>query len=86
VNRRVTADTIRRYINEELANASVREVISDDYPILDRQVLDSLGLFQLVGFLESQFGVVVRDEELVPANFGTVQDIANLVDAKIASS
>ena len=82
----MTADTIRRYINEELANGSVREAISDDYPLLDRQLLDSLGLFQLVGFLESQFGVVVRDEELVPANFGTVRDIANLVEAKTASS
>jgi acyl carrier protein len=82
----VTEETIRSYISEELVSGGVREVISDDYPLLDRQILDSLGLFQLVGFLESQFGVVVRDEELVPANFGTVRDIANLVDEKIASS
>jgi acyl carrier protein len=48
-------------------------------------VLDSLGLFQLVGYLESEFDVEIDDEELVPGNFGTIEDIAKLVEAKRAS-
>jgi len=82
----VTVEAIRRFISEELATDGLHEQITDDYPLLDRQVLDSLGLFQLVGFLEGEFGVEVQDEELVPANFGTVQDIARLVDTKRAST
>jgi acyl carrier protein len=75
-------DTVRRFISEEVAQDGSSPAISDDYPLLDRQVLDSLGLFQLVSFLEAEFRIEIQDEELVPANFGTVSDIARLVDEK----
>jgi acyl carrier protein len=75
-------DTVRRFISEEVANDGAAVEIADDSPLLERQILDSLGLFQLVSFLESEFGVEVQDEELVPANFGTIADIARLVESK----
>ncbi len=78
----MTTDTIRRFISEELSTDGGQGFLTDDYPLLERQLLDSLGLFQLVGYLESEFGVEVLDEELVPANFGTIRDIARLVEEK----
>jgi acyl carrier protein len=75
-------DTVRRFIADELAQDGNRAAITDDYPLLERQVLDSLAMFELVSFLESEFGIEIRDEELVPANFGTIGDIARLVDEK----
>ena len=78
----MTEDTIRRFINEELSGETVVPALSDDFPLLERQVLDSLGLFQLVGYLESEFGIEVSDEELIPANFGTIRDIARLIEGK----
>jgi acyl carrier protein len=76
-------DTVRRFISEEVANDGVAVEIDDDYPLLERQVLDSLGLFQLVGFLEEEYGIEVQDEELVPANFATVSDITRFVRASL---
>ncbi len=75
-------DLIRQYINDELAKDVLREPIRDDDLLLERQILDSLGLFQLVGYLENEFDIEVRDEELLPANFGSVRDIARLVREK----
>ena len=75
-------NAIRQFIAEELNTDG--SSLSDDYPLLERNVLDSLGLFQLVGYLESEFGVEVQDEELVPQNFGTIADISRLVEAKRA--
>jgi acyl carrier protein len=75
-------DTVRRFLTNELAQGDNGATITDDYPLLERQVLDSLGMFELVSFLESEFGIEIQDEELVPANFGTVSDIARLVDEK----
>ncbi len=72
---------IRRFIADELNNGFA-ESLSDDDRLLERNVLDSLGLFQLVDYLESEFGVEIDDEELVPANFGTIRDIARLVQSK----
>ena len=78
----MTEDLIRQYINDELAKDVLREPLRDDDLLLERQILDSLGLFQLVGYLENEFDIEVRDEELVPANFGSVRDIARLVREK----
>ena len=78
----MTEDLIRQYIDDELAKDVLREPLRDDDLLLERQILDSLGLFQLVGYLENEFDIEVRDEELVPANFGSVRDIARLVREK----
>jgi acyl carrier protein len=75
-------DSIRRFIADELSFEGVVSTLTPDYPLLERHVLDSLGLFQLVAYLESEFDVEIDDEELVPNNFGTIQDIARLVQEK----
>jgi acyl carrier protein len=47
-------------------------------------VIDSVGLMQLITFIEERFEIEVDDEELTSAHFGTVGDIATLVDRKVA--
>jgi acyl carrier protein len=73
---------IREFITRELADDRIDGRMTDDYPLLEQQVLDSMGMFQLVAYLESEFGIEIDDEELVPANFGTIGDIARLVQRK----
>jgi acyl carrier protein len=75
-------DSLRVFILEDLNWDGLPQELTDDYPLIDRHVVDSMGLFQLVSFLESEFGVEILEEELVPANFGTIRDIAKLVDSK----
>ncbi len=58
--------------------------LSDDFPLLESEVLDSLGVFELVAIIESSYGVHIGDEELVAANFATLADIARLVRQKRA--
>ncbi len=54
----------------------------DDYPLLEKGVLDSMGIIQVVAFLEDEFGIEVDDAELVPENFETIGSIAELIDSK----
>jgi acyl carrier protein len=75
-------EKIRGFILEELSFDGAGTSLADDFPLLERQVVDSLGLFQLVGYLETEFGVEILDEELIPQNFGTIQDIARLIREK----
>lgn len=53
--------------------------------LLDSGLVDSAGIFELVSFLESEFGIEVRDEEIAPENFETVGSIAAFVGSKRAS-
>jgi acyl carrier protein len=45
-------------------------------------VIDSVALIRLISFIEEEFGVQIEDDELTPSHFGTIADIAALVDRK----
>jgi acyl carrier protein len=77
-----TTDLVRRFITDELKAANLPDALTDDYPLLERAVLDSTSLLELVNFLEDRCNVVIDEEDLVPDNFGTIADIAALVTAK----
>lgn len=72
-------EKVRRFIIEELTWEGSAQELTDDYPLIDRHVIDSMGMFHLVAFIESEFSVEVPDEELVPENFGSIEDIARYV-------
>jgi acyl carrier protein len=78
-----TAASIRDYIKTELL-MSDETSLGDDTPLWGG-VLDSVGLMQLITFIEEQFEIEVDDEELTSAHFGTVGNIAELVDRKVAA-
>jgi acyl carrier protein len=58
--------------------------IDEDYPLLEKQVIDSLGMVTLVSLLEDEFDVEIDDGDVVPSNFRTIKDIAGLVESKRA--
>lgn len=45
-------------------------------------MIDSTGVLELVGFLEENFGVRIQDEELVPENLDTIDNIVQFVTRK----
>jgi peptidyl carrier protein len=73
-----TEQRIRQYIVDDLGWRG--EELTEDFPLLENRVIDSLGLFRIVGFLETEFGVVLPDEKIVPASFSSLRSIAALVD------
>ncbi len=76
-------DRLRTFVVDELGWDGP-EKLTDDYPLIRHGVVDSLGLLSLVSFIETELGVRIEDEELVPDNFGTISDMARLVSSKAA--
>ena len=73
-----TTDQLRNFIVTELGWRG--DELADDYPLLENHVIDSLGLFQIVGFLESEYGVTIDDGDLTPDKFATIGAIAQLLE------
>lgn len=48
--------------------------------LLDRGVVDSVGLLNLITFLEAETGIRVPEDEMVPENFDSVVAMEALVD------
>jgi acyl carrier protein len=72
---------VRDFIVNQL-NYKEEAELTDDYPLIANNVIDSLGIFQTVTFLEEQFDIAIDDEELTPENFDTISAIAQLVESK----
>jgi acyl carrier protein len=75
-------DQIRQFVSEELAAAKGVTVVSDDQSLIENGVVDSLGIFRLVTFLEENFGVKIGDEEISADNLASVDMIEQLVIRK----
>jgi acyl carrier protein len=68
---------LRRFIVEELTDG-----LHDGGDPLASGAVDSLGLEQLAEYIEQEFGVELRDEEMVVENFESLPVLAALVDSK----
>jgi acyl carrier protein len=77
-----TTEKLRDFIVDELRWDGARHELTDDYPLLDNGVVDSLGLLEIVQFLEAECGIEIADDELLPENFTTLSAIAKLVKSK----
>jgi acyl carrier protein len=55
-----------------------------DESLLARGIIDSTGVLELVGFIESQFGLTMGDEEVVPENLDSILNITNFVTHKLS--
>jgi acyl carrier protein len=72
---------IRRDVRAFLQNDLSRDLtdVDDSTSLLQAGVLDSLGVMQLVAFLQERFDLVVADDDLVPENLESVDAIATFV-------
>ena len=73
--------TLRQFITGHFSQARARSLADDD-SLLESGIVDSLGVLDIVSFVESEFGISVADEDLIRENFGSVGPIAAYIEAK----
>lgn len=59
--------------------------LGDDDSLLQMQIVDSTGFLELVGFLESEFGIKVGDDEMLPENLDTLGSIEQFLARKLGT-
>ena len=75
-------ERICAYIAENILFSNNGYPHSDEASFLEEGIVDSMGIMELVMFVEEQFGITVEDEELVPDNFDSVSRLAAYIRAK----
>jgi len=58
--------------------------VDEDYPLLEKHVVDSLGMIKLISLVEEEFDIEIDDGDVVPRNFRTIRDLAVFVESKRA--
>jgi acyl carrier protein len=72
---------VREFIASEIMYEEDASTLTEDTPLIGG-IMDSLGLMQLVNFIEEEFGVTIEDLEVTADNFQTIGDIDRLVTSK----
>jgi acyl carrier protein len=73
---------LRRYITENFLFGQDDGVLTDEVSFLEKGLIDSTGVLEIVAHLEQTYGVSVKDEELIPLNFDSVSNLATYVARK----
>ena len=74
-------EQVKKFIIDRFPTARRRELKNTE-PLLENGIIDSLGVLDLVTFMEEQFAINVADEELVPDNFQTIERLTAFVHNK----
>jgi acyl carrier protein len=60
--------------------------LEDDSSFLESGIIDSTGILELITFLEENYGIQIDDEELVPDNMDSLQNVARFLARKLDGS
>lgn len=77
---------LRTYCSENFLYMKPDFVLNDDEDLLKSGVLDSMGVMELIGFLDERWGVVPSDSEITEQNMGSLRAIARLVHRKVSNA
>lgn len=74
---------VRRFIENNLVILGEKVKLGDDDDIFQLGYVNSLFAMQLLLFVESEFSIVVENEDMEIANFSTVNNIVTLINDKM---
>jgi acyl carrier protein len=58
------------------------DAFSDSDSFLKNRLIDSTGMMELVAFIEGEFHIKAKDDELVPANLDSIENLVAFVARK----
>ncbi len=79
-----TKEKIRRYILENYLFSDDESALGDDDSFLEKGIIDSTGILEIIYFLEDEFGITMSDDEMTPENLDSVSRVVTFVESKSA--
>ncbi len=76
-------DRTRNYIREAFLLGTGYVDLRDDASLLELGIIDSTGVLELMQFLTDTFGIKIEDEEILPENLDSLDNIGRFVVSKL---
>lgn len=76
------AAEVEQFIVSDVAAGRGLDSLAHDSDLLAEGVIDSIGIMELIAFLEGKYGVKVDDDDIDPENFRSIDSIVALVQRK----
>ena len=73
---------LRTLILEDYLFTDDDSALADNMSFLQEGILDSMGILEIIMFLEERFGVTVAENEMVPQNLDSIENLIAFIDRK----
>jgi len=73
---------LRKFIEENFILEG-DDNLGDEDSLLEKGIIDSTGVLELVAFLEETYKFKIKDEELVPENLDSIKNISQFIQNKL---
>lgn len=77
-------DKIRDYILENFLFTDDQSALSSTDSFLEKGLVDSTGILEIMTFIEDEYGFSVEDDEMIPENLDSVVNIVKFIGKKTA--
>jgi len=84
VPERDVKEVLRRYITENFLSRAGLEGLDDTDSLMEKGIIDSTGVLELLGFIEEEFTIKVGDVEVIPDNLDSLQKLTSFIQRKLA--
>lgn len=74
------AQRVRQFVEENFHLGE--DGLGDEASLISEGVVDSTGMLEIIGFLETEYAIRISDQETVPENLETIARIAAFVERK----
>ncbi len=75
-------EKIRNYILENYLFTDDQSALNNDDSFLSKGILDSTGILEVIYFLEDDFGIKIKDDEMIPENLDSINNILTFLNRK----
>ena len=73
---------VRQFIVERFLYGDHSAPLADEDSLLDKGIIDSTGVLELVAYLQSEFGIEIPDEEIIPDNLDSIAKLTRYIQHK----
>lgn len=75
-------NTLRTLILEDYLFTDDQSALTDDMSFLEEGILDSMGILEIIMFLEERFQVSVGEDEMIPQNLDSIDNLLGYIERK----
>ena len=79
-------DALGSYLVQQGISREGAAAITPDTDIVGQGLIDSLGIFKLIAFVEEKFAITVEPDEVLLENFQTPRALRNLIVKKLSGA
>jgi len=75
-------EKVKNFISENILFSDIGYPFNEDDSFLEKGVVDSMNVMEIVAFVEDTFGVNISDSDIVPSNFDSISNITKFIEKK----